>query len=306
MQRADPRALRRHSAQISHLAWRPCSPASRRSPSRASIRARSSSRPTCVAGLPAFTHRRASPTARCSEARERVRAAIQNSGLEFPMRRVTVNLAPAHLRKAGPGSTSRSPAPSSPRAASSRADRSTASPWSASSSLTGEVRPCRGVLAAALGARDAGMRGVLVAADRVREAQLVDGPGGVAGAARASLRALRAALGGGPRARRRTGRDGSAAVTRRRRTSPTSAGRRARSRRSRSPQPAATTCCSSARRARARRCSRGGCRRSSRRSRPTRRSRSRASTASPACAPTRASRTCARSARRTTPSRPRA
>src|SRR3954462_12011715 len=37
------------------------------------------------------------------EARERVHAAILNSGFEFPARRVTVNLAPAYLRKAGPG-----------------------------------------------------------------------------------------------------------------------------------------------------------------------------------------------------------
>ena len=36
------------------------------------------------------------------EARERVRAAIRNSGCEFPMRRITVNLAPADTRKAGP------------------------------------------------------------------------------------------------------------------------------------------------------------------------------------------------------------
>src|SRR3954447_9828778 len=37
------------------------------------------------------------------EARERVRAAILNSGFEFPQRRITVNLAPASLRKVGPG-----------------------------------------------------------------------------------------------------------------------------------------------------------------------------------------------------------
>ena len=35
------------------------------------------------------------------EARERVRSAIKNSGLEFPTRRLTVNLAPAELRKEG-------------------------------------------------------------------------------------------------------------------------------------------------------------------------------------------------------------
>src|SRR5689334_7352495 len=37
------------------------------------------------------------------EARERVRGAILNSGFEFPLKRVTVNLAPASLRKSGPG-----------------------------------------------------------------------------------------------------------------------------------------------------------------------------------------------------------
>jgi magnesium chelatase family protein len=36
------------------------------------------------------------------EARERVRTAIRNSGLVFPLRRITVNLAPAELRKTGP------------------------------------------------------------------------------------------------------------------------------------------------------------------------------------------------------------
>src|SRR5215210_835010 len=36
------------------------------------------------------------------ESRERVRAAVLNSGLEFPQKRITVNLAPAHVRKAGP------------------------------------------------------------------------------------------------------------------------------------------------------------------------------------------------------------
>lgn len=42
------------------------------------------------------------PDAAVQEARERVRAAIRNSGFEFPMRRITVSLAPADLRKEGP------------------------------------------------------------------------------------------------------------------------------------------------------------------------------------------------------------
>lgn len=52
-------------------------------------------------GLPAFTVV-GLPDTSVQESRERVRAAIRNSGFEFPMRRITVSLAPADLRKAGP------------------------------------------------------------------------------------------------------------------------------------------------------------------------------------------------------------
>ncbi|MFN3974878.1 MAG: YifB family Mg chelatase-like AAA ATPase [Dehalococcoidia bacterium] len=52
-------------------------------------------------GLPSFTVVGLADTA-VQEARERVRAAIRNSGCEFPMRRITVNLAPADLKKEGP------------------------------------------------------------------------------------------------------------------------------------------------------------------------------------------------------------
>ncbi|MPZ15325.1 MAG: YifB family Mg chelatase-like AAA ATPase [Chloroflexi bacterium] len=51
-------------------------------------------------GLPAFNVVGLPDTA-VQEARERVRAAVRNSGLTFPMRRITVNLAPAELRKEG-------------------------------------------------------------------------------------------------------------------------------------------------------------------------------------------------------------
>ena len=52
-------------------------------------------------GLPSFTIV-GLPDAAVQEARERVRAAIRNSGCDFPMRRIVVNLAPADLKKAGP------------------------------------------------------------------------------------------------------------------------------------------------------------------------------------------------------------
>ncbi len=53
------------------------------------------------AGLPSFTIV-GLPDAAVQEAKERVRAAIRNSGCAFPMKRITVNLAPANLKKAGP------------------------------------------------------------------------------------------------------------------------------------------------------------------------------------------------------------
>src|SRR5215204_4212720 len=53
-------------------------------------------------GLPAFSVV-GLPDAAVREARERVRAALANCGFEFPLRRIVANLAPASLRKAGPG-----------------------------------------------------------------------------------------------------------------------------------------------------------------------------------------------------------
>ncbi len=52
-------------------------------------------------GLPSFTVVGLPDTA-VQEARERVRAAVRNSGFSFPMKRITVNLAPADLKKEGP------------------------------------------------------------------------------------------------------------------------------------------------------------------------------------------------------------
>jgi magnesium chelatase family protein len=53
-------------------------------------------------GLPGFTIVGLPDTA-CREARDRVRAAVTNSGFTFPMRKLTVNLAPSALRKTGSG-----------------------------------------------------------------------------------------------------------------------------------------------------------------------------------------------------------
>ena len=52
------------------------------------------------AGLPTFTIV-GLPDAAVRESRERVLAAVRNCGFEFPTRKITINLAPAHVRKEG-------------------------------------------------------------------------------------------------------------------------------------------------------------------------------------------------------------
>jgi Subunit ChlI of Mg-chelatase len=60
------------------------------------------SSPTEKLGLPNFTIGGLTDRA-IQEARERVRASIRNAGFDFPMRRLTVNLAPAEIPKEGTG-----------------------------------------------------------------------------------------------------------------------------------------------------------------------------------------------------------
>jgi magnesium chelatase family protein len=109
------------------------------------------------------------------ESRERVRAALLNSGLDFPQKRLTVNLAPAHVRKAGPGFDLAIAV--GLLAASSQVPQEalTGHALCGELSLTGEIRPVRGALAAALGARQAGYATLLVPEENGPEAALVDG-----------------------------------------------------------------------------------------------------------------------------------
>jgi magnesium chelatase family protein len=109
------------------------------------------------------------------EARERVRAAILNSKFEFPARRITANLAPAHLRKVGPGFDAALAV--GLLAASGQCSADALDRWAVFGelSLSGQVRACRGVLAVAEGARRAGLPGLIVARGRAGEAALVDG-----------------------------------------------------------------------------------------------------------------------------------
>jgi magnesium chelatase family protein len=127
-----------------------------------------------ASGLPAFTIV-GLPDAALGEARDRVRAAIANSGLPFTLRRLTVNLQPASLHKAG---TSFDLAVAvSVLAASDLVPEGRVRDvvHLGELGLDGRVRPVRGVLPAVLAAEKAGFRRVVVAAANATEAALVEG-----------------------------------------------------------------------------------------------------------------------------------
>ena len=107
------------------------------------------------------------------EARERVRSAIKNSGLQFPGQRLTVNLAPAELRKEG----SRLDLPIAVAIALARAGKRPPphTAFLGELALDGAVRHVDGVLVAALGLRKLGYERVFVPAANAAEAALVDG-----------------------------------------------------------------------------------------------------------------------------------
>lgn len=126
------------------------------------------------AGLPAFAIVGLGDAA-VRESRERVRAALLNSGFEFPLKRIVANLAPASLRKAGPAFDAALAA--ALLAASEQVPLLSVDGCAVFGelSLGGEIRGCRGTLAAAEGARAAGVTRFLVGQDRAAEACLVSG-----------------------------------------------------------------------------------------------------------------------------------
>jgi magnesium chelatase family protein len=123
-------------------------------------------------GLPAFAVVGLADKA-VREARERVRAAITNSGYVFPNERITVNLAPAYLRKVGPGFDL--PLAVAILAASGQVDGDELAGCAIAGelSLNGDVRAMRGALAIAEGARRHDLTRLFVPRSRAREAALV-------------------------------------------------------------------------------------------------------------------------------------
>src|SRR5579859_1816038 len=125
-------------------------------------------------GLPAFTIVGLGDAA-VRESRERIRAAILNSGYEFPQKRITANLAPASLRKAGPGFDVALALAVLAASGQFTPDPKATTAVYGELSLGGELRDSPGVLAVAEGARRAGIPRLIVPLTRAREAALVDG-----------------------------------------------------------------------------------------------------------------------------------
>lgn len=124
-------------------------------------------------GLPAF-ELVGLPDAAVKESRDRVRSAMKNCGFRFPVGRVTMNLAPADRKKAGP--LYDLPLLVSLLLASRQLSCDTGDAvFLGELSLSGEVRPVRGVLPMACGARERGFKRVFVPESCAAEATVAQG-----------------------------------------------------------------------------------------------------------------------------------
>src|SRR3954454_24251033 len=115
------------------------------------------------------------PDASVRESRDRVRSAIRNCGFDFPSERVTVNLAPADVRKAG--SAFDLPVALGVLAAMGLVERRQVPDLLVIGelSLDGSVQAARGVLPIAVAARRDGLRGILLPEANAPEATAIGG-----------------------------------------------------------------------------------------------------------------------------------
>ncbi len=124
-------------------------------------------------GLPSFTMV-GLPDTSVRESRDRVRAAIRNSGFEFPPHRITINLAPADVRKAG--SSFDLPIALGVLAASGVVGRRHVDDvvLLGELSLDGAIQPTRGALPVAVAARREGITAILLPSANACEASVVE------------------------------------------------------------------------------------------------------------------------------------
>lgn len=125
-------------------------------------------------GLPAF-QTVGLPEAAVKESKDRVKSAIGNSGYRFPADRITVNLAPADIKKEGTAFDL--PIAIGILAATGIVPQERLGEYSilGELSLDGRIKPVRGSLPVALAARDCGLGGVILPMRNAREAAVING-----------------------------------------------------------------------------------------------------------------------------------
>ena len=124
-------------------------------------------------GMPAFEMVGLPDTA-VKEARERVKAAVKNSGFRFPDTHITVNLAPADLKKDGAGLDL--PIALGVLAAKKYVKLPDPMPvFAGELALDGSLRPVNGILPMILRARDEGLPAIFIPSGNATEGELVDG-----------------------------------------------------------------------------------------------------------------------------------
>jgi len=125
-------------------------------------------------GLPSFSTV-GLPEGAVRESKERVKAAIKNSGYHFPSDRITVNLAPADIKKEG--SAFDLPMAIGILAATGLVDRSSYSGYVflGELALDGLIRPVKGVLPMAIAGKKLGLKGIFLPEENASEAAVVEG-----------------------------------------------------------------------------------------------------------------------------------
>jgi magnesium chelatase family protein len=115
------------------------------------------------------------PEGAVKESKDRVKSALKNSGYEFPARRITVNLAPADIKKEG--SSFDLPISAGILSATGIIKPSRLKDYLllGELSLDGGIKPVRGCLSVAVAAKKSGLKGLLVPMENAREAAVVEG-----------------------------------------------------------------------------------------------------------------------------------
>jgi magnesium chelatase family protein len=115
------------------------------------------------------------PDAAVKESRDRVRAALKNIGFHFPLKQITVNLAPADLKKEGSAFDLPIAIGISAAEGVLESDAVDGYLFTGELSLDGRLKPVQGSLSIAMKARELSLKGVVLPEENAREAAVVKG-----------------------------------------------------------------------------------------------------------------------------------